>query len=99
MGKEDWKELLQDLTRKSKEDADQNVPGDQPHKMMLEVPSDLMAKIEEIARFKEITVSEATVYTVEYALTEVFPPKTYEELNKELHETWHGIFRSIWKRS
>ena len=97
--KEDWKYLLQTLTRKSKKDVDQDVPGDQPYKVMLEVPLDIMDKVEEIAQSKQITVSEAAVYTIEYAFSEVFPPKTQEELTKELRETWRGIFRTIWKRS
>ena len=97
--KEDWKYLLQTLTRKSKKDVDQEVPGDQPYKVMLEVPLDIMDKVEEIAQFKQITVSEAAVYSIEYAFSEVFPPKTQEELTKELRETWRGIFRTIWNRS
>ena len=98
VGKEDWKYLLQTLTRKSREDVDQNVPIDQTYKVTLEVPLDMMDKVEEIAQFKQITVSEAAVYTIEYAFSEVFPPKTQEEVTKELRETWRGIFRTIWKR-
>ena len=99
VGKEDWKELLHSFQFKARENINQDVPLNQSYKTVLEVPSDMMAKIEEIAEFKQITVVEAAAYTIEYALTEVFPPKTTEELNKELRETWRGIIRAIWNRS
>lgn len=103
VGKEDWKELgqasVQTLMRKSKENVNQEVPLDQPYVVVLEVPSDMAAKIEELAQSKQMTVSEAAVYTIQYALTEVFPPRTEEELKKEIADTWRGIFRAMWKRS
>lgn len=97
--KEDWNELLHSFRPKAKENMDQGISIDQSYKVVLEVPSDMMAKIKEVARSKKITVSEAAVYTIEYALTEVFLPKTLEELDEEFRETWRGIFRAIFHRS
>jgi hypothetical protein len=99
VGKEDWKELLHSFPFTGKRNINQNMLLDQPYKMVLEVPSDMMDRIEEVAKFKQINTPEAVLYTIEYALTEVFSPRTPEEVNKELRETWRGIFRAIWNRS
>lgn len=99
VGKEDWKELLNSFPFRGKEDSNRHAPTDQPYKTVIEVPAGMLARLEELARLKQINLSEAVLYTIEYALTEVFPQRTPEEVNTELRETWRGIFRAIWNRS
>ena len=98
--RDDWKEagqtILKVLMPAAKEAVKQKVPSD-PLELELEVPSDMAFRIEELAQAKHMTMSEATGYTIEFALSEIFPPRSAEESKKELGEIWRQILRSIWK--
>ena len=89
--------MVQALRHKSRGNGNREIPIAEPCKLEVEVPADLFIKIEELAQLKQITVPAAAEYTIEYALKEVFPPRTGEELKKEVTATWRAILREIFR--
>lgn len=65
--------------------------SDQPVQITLKIPIGLMSWIEKIARSKQSTIPEATVYAIEYGLR-VLDSQRPEEAAESLRKIWRHIF-------
>ena len=73
--------------------------SEQPVQIMLEIPIGLMRWIEQIARSKQISMPEATVYAIEYGL-QVLDSQVggAEGAGEGLRKVWSHILRAIRNR-
>jgi hypothetical protein len=71
----------------------------QSFQLTLQIPTGLMKWIEEIARNKQTTIPEATVYAIEYGLQVLDSQGSPEEVDQKVRHTWRDIWRAIWSRS
>ena len=67
----------------------------QPFQLTLKIPMGLMKWIEEIARSRQMTIPEATVYGIEYGLQVLDSQGSPEEVDQKLRRTWRDIWRAI----
>jgi hypothetical protein len=67
--------------------------------LKLIIPAGLMKWVKEIARIRQSTIPEATVYAIEYGLQELTSRRCSQDANYELRQTWREIFHAIRKRS
>lgn len=71
----------------------------QSYPLTINVPPGLMKWIEEISRNRRMTVSEATVYAIEYGLQVLDSQGSPHEVEQNLRQTWRDIWRLMWNRS
>ena len=74
-----------------------NHVSDQPTHLTLKIPIDLMSWIEKIARSRQSTISEATVYAIEYG-HRVLDSQGGADAAERLRRVWRDIFHAIRKR-
>jgi hypothetical protein len=70
----------------------------QPAQIMLKIPIGLVTWIEKIARSKQSTIPEATVYAIEYGLRVMDSQGRAEEVREGFRRVWRHILRAIRKR-
>jgi len=95
-----WYDLVCYLPRKlmgSNDDPgrDANHVSDQPVQLTLKIPIGLLRWIEKIARSKQSTIPEATVYAIEYGHQVLDSQGSSKE---RLREVWRDIFHAVRKR-
>ena len=76
---------------------DANHVSDQPAHLTLKIPNGLVSWIEKIARSRQSTIPEATVYAIEYG-HRVLDSQGGAEGVKRLRRLWRDIFHAIRKR-
>lgn len=76
---------------------DANHVTDQPVHLTLKIPIGLMTWIEKIARSRQSTIPEATVYAIEYGHT-VLDSQGGGNPGERLRRVWSDIFHAIRKR-
>jgi len=69
----------------------------EPINLTLNIPTGLVKWIEEIARRRQSTVPDATVYAIEYGIW-LDSQGGAEEAGQRLRQEWHDFLRAIWKR-
>ena len=74
-----------------------NPVSDQPTDLTLKIPIGLMSWIEKIARSRQSTTSEATVYTIEYG-HRVLDSQGGADGAERLRRLWRDIFQAIRER-
>jgi len=74
-----------------------NHVSDQPTHLTLKIPIALMSWIEKIARSRQSTISEATVYAIEYG-HRVLDSQGGGDGVKRFRRVWRDIFHAIRKR-
>ena len=73
---------------------DANHVSDQPTHLTLKIPNGLVSWIEKIARSRQSTIPEATVYAIEYG-HRVLDSQGGAEGVKRLSRVWRDIFHAI----
>ena len=71
--------------------------SEQPTQITLKIPVGLVTWIEKIARSRQSTIPEATVYAIEYGLRVLDSQQGQNEW-ASAHTRLRDIFRAIWKR-
>jgi hypothetical protein len=71
----------------------------QPFQLTLRIPTGLMKWIEQIARNRRMTRSEATVYAIEYGFRVLDSQgSSREDLRQMWWDIWRATWRGIWRR-
>ena len=72
--------------------------SEQPAQITLRIPIGLMKWIEEISRSQRSSISEATVYAIEYGLRVLDSQGSADEAREGLRKVWRDILVAIKKR-